>query len=334
MKDLILVLTNSGDATVEPVLERLSAMHQHFFRFDTERFLLDVTLSLGDKDRWLAEASLMISLDRVKSIWWRKPAKPMLLPEMHPGYATFIQDESRVALASLCTSFTDVFWMNHPLVATKLLEHNKLYQLAVAARYGLAVPRTIVTNDAEQILAFVREQNGAAAMKMLCGNVFAKEGSSAPLFVFTQYVTEDMICDHFEDFRLAPVMVQEYVPKKFELRVTVVGEKIFACAIYSQDSERTRFDWRRYDFRNVRHEPFTLPLELQKKLLELLKFWHLSFGAIDLIYTPDGKYVFLEINPNGQWLWIEQVTGMPISQTIAETLTLAPRGTSNIPWDL
>jgi len=123
---------------------------------------------------------------------------------------------------------------------------------------------------------------------------------------------------------LAPILAQEYIEKKLELRITIVGQKMFTCAIHSQDSEQTRIDWRRYDFRNVKHLPYQLPEKIKQKLHKLMKIWNLSFGAIDMILTPEGKYVFLEINPNGQWLWIEQLTEMPISRVIAELLANPP----------
>lgn len=115
-------------------------------------------------------------------------------------------------------------------------------------------------------------------------------------------------------------MLQEYVEKALEFRVTIIGGRIFTCAIHSQDSERTRHDWRRYDFEKVKHEVYQLPVEVEQKLLALMKEWGLVYGAMDMILTPSGEYVFLEVNPTGQWGWIEYLTGMPISRTIAELL--------------
>ena len=129
------------------------------------------------------------------------------------------------------------------------------------------------------------------------------------------------IHDHFGNITATPLMAQEYIEKKLELRVTIVGQKVFACAIYSQDSERTKEDWRRYDFDNVRHEQYQLPKEVEAHLMEFMAVCNLTFGAIDMILTPSGRYVFLEINPSGQFGWIEDLTNMPISKAIAETLS-------------
>ena len=116
-------------------------------------------------------------------------------------------------------------------------------------------------------------------------------------------------------------MAQKYIEKKLEFRVTVVGQDIFTCAIHSQDSERTKEDWRRYDFENVKHESYDLPENVKSSLLRFMQLCHLTFGAIDMILTPEGDYVFLEVNPSGQYIWIENLAKLPISRSIAENLT-------------
>ncbi|MBU4480422.1 MvdD family ATP-grasp ribosomal peptide maturase, partial [Patescibacteria group bacterium] len=132
------------------------------------------------------------------------------------------------------------------------------------------------------------------------------------------------IIENKADFLLSPVMVQSYIPKKIELRVTIVGENIFTCAIHSQNSEKTKYDWRRYDFENVKHEEYQLPVNVRGKILAFMKKCRLNFGAIDMILTPDNEYVFLEVNPSGQFGWIEKLTGMPIAKSIAELLANPP----------
>lgn len=336
MKDTVLILTNTRDESTAPVIGHLRSMHQPFMRFDTEEFPKEDLLRLNVRDTEVTGrllcSGMEIDLSSIKAIWRRRPMDSRLQPDLHPGCMQFIRDESETALWSTYSLLSDAFWMNHPLVGSRLLEHNKLYQLKVAASLGFATPQTLVTNNPQDVLDFVIAHNGVAAMKILKGNFFSKEGEHGHLFVFTQRISEEMVRSHFEDLRMAPVMVQEYVQKALELRVTVVGEKVFACAIHSQNSERTKDDWRRYDFENVKHEPHALPADIEQKLVALLRFWGLSFGACDLVLTPEGEYVFLEINANGQWYWIEQLTGMPIARTIAETLSEAPMHLMKFPY--
>jgi glutathione synthase/RimK-type ligase-like ATP-grasp enzyme len=116
--------------------------------------------------------------------------------------------------------------------------------------------------------------------------------------------------------------VQNYIEKAFELRVTVVGREIFTCAIDSQkqDDDTGKVDWRQgYDY-GLKYSRYDLPAEIAEKCLSFLQRMGLNFGCFDFIVTPDGRYVFLECNANGQWLWIEQETGLRISEAIATFL--------------
>jgi len=330
MKDWILILTNKDDESVGSVVECFKNLKTRFYRFNTEIFPLGVAVNLQIENGILVgylsdrNNTVRVGLDEIRSVWYRRPVSFWTDdPKFSEGCAKFIKDEASAALWSLYTNL-NVFWMNHPLVSQRLLEHNKLYQLKDAWVIGLKIPDTIITNNPDELLRFCRKCGGVIAVKLLKGGWFVKEESNVPLFIFTQMVSEVEIVERFNEIRLAPIFAQSYIEKKLELRVTVVGQKIFSCAIYSQNSEQTKVDWRHYDFENVKHAPYQLPREIELKILELMERWGLNYGAIDMILTPDDEYVFLEINPNGQWLWIEQLTGMPISQAIAELLTNPP----------
>src|SRR5207249_969990 len=113
---------------------------------------------------------------------------------------------------------------------------------------------------------------------------------------------------------------QSYVPKHVELRITVVGQLVFAAEIHSQESNHTRYDWRQYDFYETPYFVHKLPSAVASRCVQLVERLGLCYGAIDMILTPDERYVFLEINPNGQYLWVEEATGLPISEAICNLL--------------
>jgi len=101
--------------------------------------------------------------------------------------------------------------------------------------------------------------------------------------------------------------------------VTVVGNKVFATAIHSQDHNETKIDWRLWDIItdiDLKHTKIELPSDISEKCINITKSFNLSFSAIDLILSKDNEYYFLEMNPNGQWAWIEEKTGYPIRDTI------------------
>src|SRR5262249_3569975 len=123
-----------------------------------------------------------------------------------------------------------------------------------------------------------------------------------------------------EAIRYCPLIFQAYVPKRVELRITVVGQQVFAAEIHSQQTNHTRHDWRHYDFHRTPYFAHPLPAEVQQCCLRLVERLGLCYGAIDMVLTPKGRYVFLEINPNGQYLWVEQETGLPISDALCDLL--------------
>ena len=116
-------------------------------------------------------------------------------------------------------------------------------------------------------------------------------------------------------------MFQEYVPKRIEIRATVIEREIFCAEIHSQQSERSRVDWRRYDFDNTPYFPHALPDHVRSKILQFMRRLGLLFGCIDMILTPEGEYVFLEVNQAGQWYWVELLTGLPITEYFVRYLT-------------
>ena len=125
-----------------------------------------------------------------------------------------------------------------------------------------------------------------------------------------------------ESFEQTVSFCEDYIEKQYEVRVTIMGSHVFACKIDSQaqTDETGKIDWRQgYDF-DLRHEIISLPEKIEFFCRNYLKRLHLHFGCFDFIVTPDGEYVFLECNPNGQWRWIEDETGAPMSEAMVDCL--------------
>jgi hypothetical protein len=108
-------------------------------------------------------------------------------------------------------------------------------------------------------------------------------------------------------------------PKKYDVRLTVVGDRFFAVAIHT-DSGNAYIDWRS-DYSSLRYESIDTPDDVHDAVIALLNRLGLPFGAFDFVVTPEGEWVFLEVNPNGQWGWIEDRTGLPITSAMVDLLT-------------
>jgi len=140
--------------------------------------------------------------------------------------------------------------------------------------------------------------------------------------IFTNVVTPEYMVK-IDSVKMSPSIFQRRILKAYELRITIVGDKIFPIKIYSQGDEQLELDWRRKPKLNdfeAKMELTSLPSEVEKKLVSFMKLIGLRFGCIDMIVTPDGEYVFLEINPNGQWYFIQLRIEVEIAKAIATLL--------------
>jgi hypothetical protein len=329
---MILILTAPGDRTADHVQQKLRQRGREVAQFDTASFPSDADLSVtytphGRERAMIRAGGTDIDLDRVTAVWLRQ-AQPSI------PHAAIVDGKCRDAVAQECRAvLNDAWhaarcrWLPASPSVVRDTQH-KLGQLTLAGEVGFELPPTIVTNNPDDVLAFYREHNGAIISKLAdlgfhqhLGGEFAR---------YTEVVSRrDIAC--VDTVRYCPMIYQAYVPKQVELRVTVVGAEVFAAEIRSQETRHTRHDWRRYDDLLTPYARHELPPDVRQHCLRLTDRLGLGYGAIDLVLTPDYRYVFLEINPAGQYLWIEQATGLPISDAICDVLTAGTSPLSPFP---
>jgi glutathione synthase/RimK-type ligase-like ATP-grasp enzyme len=247
------------------------------------------------------------SADRYTAIWDR--LKPIAAPKSNRGQ--YILRERVAAVRSLQLLHGQARLMNPPS-ATETAR-SKLFQLSIARQAGLDTPKTYVSNDAKAVRNFVASCDKGAVAKSLTWFF-----DSAGKFTFTNVITPGTLGSKAA-LACCPMIYQEYILKRYELRVTCVGRKIYAARILSQRNAITVVDWRRDQF-NLDYEATTLPTGLERKITCVLKALGLHFGAFDFVVTPEGRCVFLEVNSSGNWLWLENQLPLPISRAVAEWL--------------
>jgi hypothetical protein len=191
-------------------------------------------------------------------------------------------------------------WVNS--LASMRHAASKIVQLRDAVGCGLAIPDTLVSNDPKRIRSFLRGHGGEIIYKPLRPALW--NGPTGLSSVFTSAITEDVLPDD-DVLRLTAGIFQPLVPKRHELRVTYIGDHVFVARVYSQHEEALRVDWRATGGRPPL-EVDTLPASVDRACRALMRRLGLVFGCIDLIVTPDGDHVFLEVNEMGQWLWVEE----------------------------
>lgn len=255
-----------------------------------------------------------LDLGDVSAVWWRRPQHPVVAPELQQDvHRRFAAAEAHEALAGMWHAL-DAFWINDP--ARDQVAHHKAFQLRVARDAGLPIPHTLITNDPDDARSFL-DSKGYRDV------IYKAFTGTEEAWRETRLVHEEEL-ERLDNVRFAPVIFQEYVPAVVDLRVTVVGDEVFAAAIHSQDTEYP-VDFR-MDIANARIEPYGPPDDVVARLHDLMARLGLVYGAIDMRLTPEGKHVFLEINPAGQFLFVEQATGQPIAAALAAALlTRRPR---------
>lgn len=329
---MILILTEASDDHADLVSAKLRERGATFTRFDPGQFPAQAALSLsysptGQIRRTLRTGAGPIDLNGLETVWFRHPGQSVAHPAITDGFTrTYVEEECRTFLQDLWNGVAGLWVPACPPVLRRA--ELKASQLQLAADIGFEIPPTLFTNDPEEVLAFYQEHHGNIVSKLASSTLYRL--APARFCRYTGVVTR---CDlgHVQAVRYCPLIFQAYVPKQLELRITVVGRQMFPAEIHSQQTRRTRHDWRRNDYLAALYRPHDLPADITRCCLELVERLGLCYGAIDMVRTPDGRYVFLEINPNGEYLWVEQLTGLPISDAICDLLMsgthgLAPAG--------
>ena len=320
MRDTVLLLTHSGDYyNVDLVAHALVRMNVRPIRFNTDLFpsLVKLSARAGDaRDALLStEAGVQISTAEVRAVWARKLWTPRMANDLDERYRSMCVSESVSALDGFLDALHNARWVNN-------LDHernaeNKQRQLRIAARAGLRVPRTLVTNDPIAARQFFAETEGQTVAKLL-RPISVSMNADKP-FVYTNRVREEDLAGA-DALRHSPMVFQELIPKAYELRVAWVAGEAFTGALNASGTSRGHTDWRRAAPEECHWQKAQLPGEVANSLQVLMSELGLVFGAVDLICTPSGEHVFLEVNPSGEWGMLERDLGLPISEAIARAL--------------
>jgi glutathione synthase/RimK-type ligase-like ATP-grasp enzyme len=324
-RTVLLITKTTDNQSVALVTSALEARGARVFRFDTDLFPTEVRLALHQPRgrSTLRAGAAEVVLGEVDAVWYRRVAIAAALPQdMDHQEREAAVKESRATLLGMLESF-GCFVMD-PVSTVRASEH-KARQLELACELGLDVPRTLTTNDPDAARAFWDLCGGRVVVKALSSFAIYDQAGREQVVFTSQLAADDLA--HLEQLALAPMTFQDHLDKAVELRVTLIGDRVFAAAVDSQALERSRTDWRRGGGDLIHSwTPYALPGGVSERLLQLTARLGLSYGAADIVVTPDGRHVFLEINPTGEWFWLDDVFGpRALSTAIAETL-LGHRG--------
>ncbi|MEV6231084.1 ATP-grasp ribosomal peptide maturase [Saccharopolyspora shandongensis] len=311
----VLILASDLDPSADAMVTALRERDTAVCRVNTAWFPAQLSVSAGLRGgRWsgyLRTPAHCVELEDVHAVWYRSPEAYQMpdelsAPERHHAFL-----EAKYGLGGVLSSLP-AFWVNHP--ARMADAAYKPVQLVRAHECGLAVPDTFITNEADSVRRFAAE--GRTITKLLGSNTISEEGTRK--LSWTRVLGEDDLGD-LRGVEVTTHMVQRWVPKSFEVRVIVMGDHLTAAAIHAGNAT-SYVDWRS-DYDALSYNLIDPPTEVTKGIHALMLAFGLVYGALDFVVTPAGEWVFLEINPGGQYGWIESHTSVPLTGVLADLLT-------------
>jgi len=301
---MVLILTSEKDLTADFLIVELINRQLPYFRLNAEELTkAQFTFGIDQRgvQREVCNGPVRLDLSKVTSVWYRRAVHPGSISSMTPGERAFVAGELRHLAMGLVLNPAAV-WVN-PIDKVSVAEH-KLYQLQIARRLGFRVPRTLVSSDPIKLREFSRANKSGTICKPIFHGLFIDE--ECAYSVYTRRVTPDSF--NRDDMMSCPVLLQEEVTRRADVRATFIGRKCFVADITGNPG---LIDWRAPDVA-ASFSASSLNKETETMCREMLAELGLNYGAFDFVRTPEDDLVFLEVNPTGEWAWLEERLGFPM----------------------
>lgn len=307
---MILLITDPNEPQSAELLRELGRRGAETVVFDyawyPSRAAIDIEHTQhGQRCSLRLDGGAPVALDRATTIWWGRPrAVEPPATVTRERDRRFVMTESMELIGGLCQCLS-ARWVNHPV--NDETASRKPFQLQVAREVGLRIPRTLMTNDPASAADFVARTRA----------IYKTFVATEDVWRLTRMVGPAELRE-LEAVRHAPVIFQEYVPAAADVRIIMAGASCLAAAFDASEA-RYPLDYRA-DLGGAKARPIDLPVDTKERLMALMGRLGLEYGAIDMRLTHEGELVFLEINPCGQWLYVEEATGQPMTSLVADAL--------------
>lgn len=296
----IFIITSSIDYTIDYIIEKYSE-DVNIYRLNVD-LLGNYKINISDTFNVIIECEAWkLNFDDIYAIYYRKP----MLPDLKDYYAEYRQMISK-DIITLINGLVDSFDKNvlsKPSILRK--SENKIFQLIKAKEVGFKIPRSLISNDTKMAINFLRNKE---IIKPLTTGKIMKDGQ-------VEIFQTNVISAIEDEISITPIYLQQYEDKLFEVRATIVDKKVYAVKI----EPFNKVDWRKDEEKN-KYSIIKLPNEIENKCILLMDILDIKFGAFDFIVNKKEEFIFLEVNPNGQWLWLEEELGINISGEIINYL--------------
>lgn len=301
----VLILTNNQDCHAKVIAEGLTKKGALAIQWFPEEYLLNQKShqSITSKGEHFItiQSNKTINLCDIDVVWDRRSRFPIVPQTIDPLDQKFIETENRLHMKSLWLTLGETAkWIN-PLHSVDK-SNSKIFQLREAARIGLIIPKTIITNDKEAIIEFIELNLPHGPLYKTFSPAHWKVNDvvyGCYSTAITPHMLSSEVC-----MALTPGIYQKIVKKRFEVRITFFKNEYIAVKIHNSEE----LDWRILNNSpKFKLSPIKIPLDIENKCISLMQSLGIVFGCFDFIVTPSDEYVFLEVNPMGQFLWIEEI---------------------------
>lgn len=303
---MLLIITSESDFAADYLILRLIERNLPYVRINSEHLAqLSVSFQIKNgkcKRDFVSLNGQVTDLSEIKSVWYRRSIDPLPDVSISPAQQRFVAGELRHLWTGLVLDPT-IKWVN-PIEKVYVGEH-KVFQLRLACQLGLLVPETLISSKADVLSEFVTQVDGAICKPIFHGLFIDGQDRYS---IYTHRVSNIHLSDQ-SSIDLCPVFVQEEIKRSADIRVTFIGEQCFAVRITSDDPRL--IDWR-IPGKKLHNTIIDLNQDVKKKCLFMMQIMGLKYAAFDFIETPSGELVFLEVNPTGEWAWLEDQLGIPM----------------------
>ena len=319
MADLVaLVLSNSTDATADYLCERLARAELPHRRFDTDTALATIRLTFTDCNLHLSWNGQTIRPSDVGTIVYRRPKPFAPSASGDTAQQSHASDEWAEAIEGFLAHVPPEKWINHP--ARNFVASHKVEQLTRARACGLTVPEWIVTSDLEDATRFLNAHGPELIAKPLASGYIERASPANDTLIYTQSINQSH-AHLFSRLAACPVLFQARVNKATDVRMIVMDDRVTAVSLTAIDADGSqRLDIRRDNMRDVRYAPVSVPSHVSQAVAQLMRGYGLRFAAIDFAIDSDGRWTFFEVNPNGQWAWLDLAGASDVGASFVDAI--------------
>lgn len=307
-----LIISSTIDFSTDLVCYQLMMSGEKFYRLNRDEFIKhNIVVDLQKKSMMISieDEEYNIQFEQLKGVFYRAPVFLRTQAKAELSVQEQLERNQWSSFLRNLIIFQNANWINNPVYTYRA--ENKMFQLCVAESCGLQIPKTYVSNISVNML----EREKKYIVKSLDTALFYDTQNNKEMFTYSNVVSGEELQDY--ELASAPIIIQEFLNPKVDCRVTYIQGKLFPVKIL-QNGEGLYGDWRlRKD--ELEYVPFQLPPNISVAICKLMQKLEIQFGGIDLAIVGE-KYFFIEVNPTGEWGWLEIKTGMQISQTIKKAL--------------